>query len=115
MTKFLSRSRRALIVGALAVAVLPIAASAQARSPIRDCGDLPGGVGNASAITAQGVSCASARAVARVVPSKKACGAGKSCRVRGFTCLIGQAGKELYLAHCESAGQTHFVRFEYGS
>ena len=46
---------------------------------------------------------------------KKACGAGKSCRVRGFTCLIGQAGKELYLVHCESANQTHFVRFEYGS
>jgi hypothetical protein len=112
MTTFLSHSRRALIVGALAATVLSTAASAEARSPIRDCGDLPGG---AYAITAQGVSCASARAVARIVPSKKACGAGKSCRVRGFTCLIGQAGKELYLAHCESAGQTHFVRFEYGS
>ena len=115
MPKFLSHSLRALIAGALAATALSTAASAQARSPIRDCGDLPGGAGSAYAITAQGVSCSSARAVARIVPSKKACGAGKSCRVRGFTCLIGQAGKELYLAHCENAGQTHFVRFEYGS
>ena len=91
MTKFLSHSLRALIAGALAATALSTAASAQARSPIRDCGDLPGGAGSAYASRAD--VCSSARAVARIVPSKKACGAGKSCRVRGFTCLIGQAAR----------------------
>jgi hypothetical protein len=70
------------------------------------------------AITAQGVTCNSARAVARTVPGKKNCGPYPTtggCTVRGFTCLIGQAGKELFLAICQNARQTRFIRFEYGS
>lgn len=108
--------RRTLTLGAVAAASLTSTAVAEARAPIRDCGDLPGGAGNAYAITAQGVDCSRARAVARLVPGKKACRpAAGGCTVRGFTCLVGQAGKELFLAHCENSNQTRFVRFEFGS
>ena len=104
--------RPALMLGAVAAAVMTTAAGAQARTPIRDCGDIANG--GAYAITAQGVTCKSARAVARIVPARKACLAASGCRVRGYTCLVGQAGKELYLVHCEASAQTRFIRFEYG-
>lgn len=109
------RRSTTLIVSALAAAiVLTTAAASEARTPIRDCGDIAGG--GAYAITAQGVACQSSRAVARLVPARTACRPAKgSCTVRGFTCLTGQAGKELFLVHCENADQTRFIRFEYGS
>ncbi|HEV7807171.1 MAG TPA: hypothetical protein VGO80_15220 [Solirubrobacteraceae bacterium] len=109
-----SRPRPILVLGAVTAALMTTAPSSEARTPIRDCGDIAGG--GASAITAQGVTCKSARAVARIVPAKAACRPTKAgCTVRGFTCLTGQAGKELFLVHCENAGQTRFIRFEYGS
>jgi hypothetical protein len=109
------RRRPILVCGAFAAAaVMATAASSEARTPIRDCGDIASA--GASAITAQGVTCTSSRAVARVVPSRTACRPAKGgCAVRGFTCLTGQAGKELFLVHCENADQTRFIRFEYGS
>jgi len=110
----LRASLRALAVGALAAAVVTTAAPAAARAPIRDCGDTAAGP---YAITAQGrgLTCATARALARAVPPKRSCATNGSCTVRGFICLVAKAGKELYLVHCEAAGQTRFVRFEYGS
>jgi len=105
--------RSAAIIGAAAVTIMTTAAAA-ARTPIRDCGDIT--TAGVSAITAQGVTCKAARAVARIVPAKRACGpATGGCTVRGFTCLVGQAGKELYFARCENSTQTRFIRFEYGS
>ena len=111
------RGSSALILGAAVAVTSMTAASAEARTPIRDCGDIAAATtGGAYAITAQGVTCASARAVARIVPAKKACRpAAGGCSVRGYTCLVGQAGKELFLAHCENSNQTRFIRFEYGS
>jgi hypothetical protein len=107
-------SRPALLLNAVATALLTTAATAQARTPIRDCGDIANG--GAYAITAQGATCTSARAVARRVPASKSCGPTTGgCTIRGYTCLIGQAGKELFLAHCENSTQTRFIRFEYGS
>jgi hypothetical protein len=110
-----TRRRPTLVLGALAAAALmTFAASSEGRTPIRDCGDIP--KGGASAITAQGATCKSARAVARIVPGRMACRPTKGgCAVRGFTCLTGQAGKELFLVHCENSDQTRFIRFEYGS
>jgi hypothetical protein len=105
---------RALVLSAAATALLTTAATAQARTPIRDCGDIANG--GAYAITAQGAACTSARAIARRVPANRSCGPKTGgCTVRGYRCLIGQAGKELFLAHCENSTQTRFVRFEYGS
>jgi hypothetical protein len=108
------RRRPMFVLGALAAAVVMAnAASSEARTPIRDCGDTSSG---GYAITAQGVTCKSSRAVARVLPARTACRPSKGgCTVRGFTCLTGQAGKELFLVHCENADQTRFIRFEYGS
>jgi hypothetical protein len=108
------RRRRAALIAGAVVAALTTTAAADARTPIRDCGDL--GNGGAYAITAQGVTCTSARAVARIVPGKKACApTAGGCKVRGYTCLTGEAGKELFLVHCENSTQTRFIRFEYGS
>ena len=113
MTKPADLLRPAVLVAFAAGVLLASTAAADARTPIRDCGDVAGG---ASAITAQGASCTTARAVARVVPGRKACRpAAGGCTVRGYTCLVGQAGKELFLAHCENSTQTRFIRFEYGS
>jgi hypothetical protein len=106
--------RAALVLGVVAAALITTAASSEARTPIRDCGDIADG--GASAITAQGVTCTSARAVAKIVPRRTACRPTKGgCTVRGYTCLTGQAGKELFLVHCENSAQTRFIRFEYGS
>jgi len=106
-------SRTALTLGAVALVVIATAAGAEARTPVRDCGSIA--KSGAYAITAQGVTCKSSRAVAQIVPGKRACRPMKSCMVRGYTCLIGQAGKELFLVHCENSTQTRFIRFEYGS
>jgi hypothetical protein len=106
--------RLALLLGAVVAALLTAISTAQARSPIRDCGDIA--KGGAYAITAQGATCASARAVARLVPANKSCApTSGGCTIRGYRCLVGQAGKELFLAHCENPSQTRFIRFEYGS
>ncbi len=108
------RARHVLLLGTVAAVVMTTAVHAQARTPIRDCGDIAGG--GAYAITGQGVTCKSARAVARIVPGKKACGPTTGgCNVRGYTCLVGQVGKELFLVHCENSDQKRFIRFEYGS
>jgi hypothetical protein len=110
-----SQRRPTIVLAALAAAVvLTNAATSEARTPIRDCGDVARA--GAFAITAQGVTCTSSRAVARLAPTRAACRPAKGgCTVRGFTCLTGQAGKELFLVHCENADQTRFIRFEYGS
>jgi hypothetical protein len=111
-----SRTVAVALAVSIVAAALITAPSAQARSPIRDCGDIA--AAGASAVTAQGVNCKSARAVARIVPARKACGpfpTSGGCTVRGFTCLVGQAGKELFLVSCQDARQQRFIRFEYGS
>jgi hypothetical protein len=110
------RRSRVIIASAVTATALTFTAGAQARATIRDCGDIS--AAGASAITAQGVACKSARAVARVVPARKTCGpfpTSGGCTVRGFTCLVGQAGKELFLVTCQDAHQARFIRFEYGS
>jgi hypothetical protein len=82
-------------------------------SGIADCGNQGMSV---QAITAQGTSCTNARAIASAASSSSSCqGNAKSCTVRSFTCLLGQAGSELTLVHCENSDQTQFVRFELGS
>lgn len=108
---------RALALSTLAAAAVTTAAPAAPRAPIRDCGDLGDSTAGAPyAITAQGrsLTCKSARAVASGVTKKRSCRTSGSCIVRGFTCLVAKAGKELYLVHCEASNQTRFVRFEFG-
>jgi hypothetical protein len=110
-------SRAGLQVFAVAaVAALAVASAAAAapgkRAPIRDCGDISM---NLSAITAQGTTCANARAIARGVVATRACSKRRFCRVRSYTCLLGVAGKELTLVRCEDSTQSRFVRFEFGS
>jgi hypothetical protein len=109
---------RALVLGTLAAAAVTPAATAAPRAPVRDCGDLGDSTAGAPyAVTAQGrrLKCSTARAVAGAVAGKPACRTSGSCGALGFTCLVAQAGKELYLVHCEASGQTRFVRFELGS
>jgi 3-dehydroquinate synthase class II len=106
------------VLSTLATAAVTTAAPAAVRAPIRDCGDV--GVstnGDPYAITAQGarLPCTTARAVARAAAAKRSCRTSGSCVVRGFTCLVGKAGTELYLVHCEASNQTRLVRFEFGS
>lgn len=101
----------AVTVGALGLSAA--GASAQAPRPaIRDCGDLSM---NVAAITAQGTTCANARAIAKTAGASSGCAVKQSCRVRSYTCLLGKAGKELTLVRCENSTQTRFVRFELGS
>jgi len=110
------RAFRVIVASAVTSTALTFTSGAQARAPIHDCGDIT--AAGASAITAQGTTCRSARAVARIVPAKKTCGPFPSsggCAVRGFTCLVGQAGKELFLVACQDTQQKRFIRFEYGS
>jgi hypothetical protein len=109
---------RALVLTTLAAGAVTTAAPAAARTPIRDCGDLGDSAnGSPYAITAQGrgLPCRTARGVASGVGAKRSCRTSGSCVVRGFTCLVARAGKELYLVHCEASNQTRFVRFEFGS
>ncbi len=101
------------VAAAAALVVVSGAAGAGAkRAPIRDCGDVSM---NLSAITAQGTTCANARAIARGVVATRTCSKQRFCRVRSYTCLLGVAGKELTLVRCEDSTQTRFVRFEFGS
>lgn len=105
----------ALLVAAVAPATT---ASAASRPPIKDCGDVATIDKDQvfiGAITAQGATCKNARAIARTVARSARCKRQGSCRARTFTCLLAKAGKELTLVHCEGAGQTAFVRFEFGS
>jgi hypothetical protein len=102
-----------VIVLALALAGATAASGAStARSPIRDCGDQSM---NVAAITAQGTTCAKARAIAKTVGSSRGCQSKPSCQARSYTCLFGKAGSELTLVRCENSTQTRFVRFELGS
>lgn len=108
-----------LALSIVAAAAIATSAPAAARAPVRDCGDTATGGAGSFAITAQGkgLTCATARAVARATPLTRACTKAKitSCTVRGFTCLVGRVGDELSLARCSAAGETKFVRFEFGS
>jgi hypothetical protein len=108
-----------LLVAALALALLPAGAGAAGdRTPIRDCGDvstLDDGGAYVGAVTAQGPSCRTARGIAKAVAGSARCKRNGSCRSRGFTCLLGVAGKELTLARCEDSRQEAFVRFEFGA
>lgn len=114
--RHVTRSMAAIAIASLIAATAATAAGGSpARTPIRDCGDITAAAG---AITAQGVPCRQARFVARFVPASKTCRpypASGTCTTRGFTCLIGQAGKELFLAQCQDQRQEGFIRFEYGS
>jgi hypothetical protein len=113
-----TKTPKALVLStAIAVALaLPGATAASgastARSPIRDCGDISM---NVAAITAQGTTCVNARAIARAVGRSRGCDGKQSCQARSYTCLLGKAGSELTLVHCENSTQTRFVRFELGS
>ncbi len=116
-----------IAIGVLAAAALsataPAAsmssASAAARDAVRDCGDSADNGAGSFAITAQGrgLTCTTARGVARALPPKRSCSNETidSCTVRGFQCFVAQVGKELYLVRCANSKQTKFVRFEFGS
>jgi len=111
----MSRAAGSWIAALAAVGLVAssVAAVADAkRAPINDCGDI--GM-NISAITAQGTTCTNARAIARALPGSKSCTSKKFCQVHSYTCLLGAAGKELTLVHCENSAQTRFVRFEFGA
>jgi hypothetical protein len=90
------------------------AVAERGRTTIADCGAI--GL-NIQAITAQGTTCDNARAIAQTVSRSQPCQrqGATSCKARTYTCLLGQAGSELTLVHCESGSQTRFVRFELGS
>jgi hypothetical protein len=111
MNRFTLPFLAACAFAALAMLVTAGVAGAK-RAPIRDCGDLSM---NLSALTAQGTTCAKARAIARGVIAAKPCTKQRFCRVRSYTCLLGIAGKELTLVRCEDSTQTRFVRFEFGA
>jgi hypothetical protein len=111
MNRFTLPFLAACAFAALAMLVTAGVAGAK-RAPIRDCGDLSM---NLSALTAQGTTCANARAIARGVIAAKPCTKQRFCRVRSYTCLLGIAGKELTLVRCEDSTQTRFVRFEFGA
>jgi hypothetical protein len=112
------RAANALALAATAAALLPSSAAA-ARAPIRDCGDTATHGAGAFAITAQGrgLTCKTARGVARQTPLTASCKSARvtSCTVRGFVCLVARVGEELWLARCEASNETKFVRFEFGS
>jgi len=111
------------VLGAAAVSATALAASmsttAAARDAVRDCGDSADNGAGSFAITAQGrgLTCTTARGVARAVPPKRSCSNETidTCTVRGFQCFVAQVGKELYLVRCANSKQTKFVRFEFGS
>jgi hypothetical protein len=112
--------RRCVATAALAVALTVPTALAQgaSRPPIKDCGDVATIDEDQffiGAITAQGTACTNAREIARVVAKSPGCKRKGSCVRRGYTCLLAKAGEELTLVHCESANQTRFVRFVFGS
>ena len=112
--------RSILTTAAITLLVLAPAAVAQTpkRAPIKDCGDVATIDRDnvfIGAITAQGGACTNARAVASKVAKSAGCKRKRSCRQRTYTCLLAKAGEELTLVHCESANQTKFVRFEFGS
>jgi hypothetical protein len=112
--------RTLLAAAAICVAALAPAAasSAASRPPIKDCGDvatLDKDHVFIGAVTAQGATCANARAIARTVARSAGCKRNGSCPARGYTCLLAKAGKELTLVHCENRRQTAFVRFEFGA
>jgi hypothetical protein len=110
---------RCAVISALGAATAVAAAPAEARDAVRDCGDSAANGAGSFAITAQGrgLTCATARGVARAVPPKRSCSNETidSCTVRGYQCFVAQVGKELYLVRCANAKQTKFVRFEFGS
>jgi hypothetical protein len=99
-------------VTAAAFGLSAVVAQSATRPPIRDCGDISM---NVAAITAQGTTCAKARAIAKTVGSSRGCQSKPSCQARSYTCLFGKAGSELTLVRCENSTQTRFVRFELGS
>jgi hypothetical protein len=66
-------------------------------------------------LVAQGTTCANARGIAKTAAASDACRGTQSCRVRSYTCLLGEAASELTLVRCENATQTRFARFELGS
>lgn len=116
----MTNRRRLLSTVAIAVsAIAPtVAAQAATRAPIKDCGDVATIDRDnffIGAITAQGGACKSARSLASTVAKSAGCKRQGSCRRRSYTCLLAKAGEELTLVHCESANQTKFVRFEFGS
>jgi hypothetical protein len=112
--------RTLIAAAAICAAVLTPAAASRAadRPPIKDCGDvatLDKDHVFIGAVTAQGATCANARAIARTVARSAGCKRTGSCRARSYTCLLATAGKELTLVHCENRRQTAFVRFEFGA
>jgi len=110
---------RALALCALAATALTAPAQGAARDAVRDCGDSAENGAGSYAITAQGrgLTCTSARAVARALPGRRSCRNTTidQCTVRSMHCFVAQVGKELYLARCANSRQTKFVRFEFGS
>lgn len=103
------------VLAALALALLPAAASA--APTLRACGNLETGGVLVGDITTKRVPCDNARRVARAVPA--ACGNEGTCTVRGFSCITAQALEELRFTRCSKprAGSELFkvIRFDFGS
>jgi hypothetical protein len=102
----------------LILVLVPSAALAQDRPPMKSCGDLELSSGLlVGDLTARRVSCPNARRVARRVPAR--CGDNGSCTVRGFSCLTAQAADELRFARCiKPRGNDELfrtIRFDFGS
>ena len=112
MTKTASLRILVALTVAASAALLTVSIAGAKRTPIRDCGDISM---NVAAITAQGTTCTTARAIARAVPSSNTCTSRNFCQVRSYTCLLGVAGKELTLVRCGNSTETRFVRFEFGA
>ena len=111
-----------MTLAAVATVTLTTAAAAQARTPIRDCGDLGGEptAGSAYAITAQGPTL---RVQARAVAPDRAGqerSAGPRPRVvgpwRGYDTASVAPGPQGALPRpLRERRETRFIRFEYGS
>ena len=102
-----------------AFALLPSPAHAVDRPPMKSCGDFisAGGL-HFDDVLARRVTCRRARRVARLTVRR--CGLGdSSCRVKRFSCVVGQVAPELRLARCSkfAEGDPLFktIRFEFGS
>ena len=102
----------------LACVLLPGSASAIDRPDMKSCGDLEAADGLlVGDVLARRVTCRTARRVARATPAR--CDQSGSCRIRGFTCLVGRAAPELRFARCTKPGDDDelfkTIRFDYGS
>jgi hypothetical protein len=110
---------RVLLAAALVVAALAVPATATGQTPERRCGDLggPAGSGPPQNVRARGVSCKTARRLARRhrrnVSSGEPCDlTNRSCKLGAWTCRRTFFGNSGTRVRCTRGADR--VRFVYG-